>query len=171
MSKEDRRRWNEKHRAARDSSLGAVDPLLIEGVEHADLPAAARVLDFACGRGRHALELARRGFAVSAWDVSEEGLEELASRARELELTVAPRRVDLEALPADSGMGFDLICVVNFLDRRLPELLGPRLAPGGKLLLCTFTDDAPGEHPSARHRLRPGELQAGWPGYTSLHEV
>jgi len=43
-----------------------------------------KILDVGCGNGRHALELARRGFAVTAIDLSESMLE-LGRKAAELE--------------------------------------------------------------------------------------
>ena len=44
-------------------------------VERLGLPPGAKVLDMPCGHGRHALELARRGFAVTGVDLSEPSLE------------------------------------------------------------------------------------------------
>ena len=38
----------------------------------ADLPAGSRVLDLGCGPGRAAAHMAREGFAVDAWDASNE---------------------------------------------------------------------------------------------------
>lgn len=40
------------------------------------LPPAARILDVGCGAGRHAIELARRGFQVTALDISSEMLKQ-----------------------------------------------------------------------------------------------
>jgi len=56
--------------------------------EAAQLEAGDVVLDFMCGYGRHALELARRGFSVTAVDNAEEYIEEIKAVAKENALPV-----------------------------------------------------------------------------------
>ena len=43
-------------------------------VEELDLPVGSRILDVGCGTGRHAIELAKRGFVVTGVDFSEQML-------------------------------------------------------------------------------------------------
>lgn len=52
-----------------------------------DLRAECSLLDVGCGRGRHAIELARRGCLVTGVDLSEASIQEAKERAREAELT------------------------------------------------------------------------------------
>jgi len=52
------------------------------------LPAGARVLDLACGFGRHSQELARRGFRVVGIDISEELISYARNEARQSGLQV-----------------------------------------------------------------------------------
>ena len=59
------------------NTVGEVDFLL----EVLDLPAGASVLDVGCGTGRHAVELARRGYSVTGLDLSSEMLAQAAAAA------------------------------------------------------------------------------------------
>ncbi len=58
----------------------------VEKILH--LRKGARVLDLACGGGRHAIELARRGYAVTGVDLSEELLKAARASAREARVKV-----------------------------------------------------------------------------------
>jgi ubiquinone/menaquinone biosynthesis C-methylase UbiE len=66
---------------------------------HLALAPGARVLDVACGDGRLALELARRGFSVTGVDISEEFLEAGRRSAAQQGLVVAWRQSDMRDLP------------------------------------------------------------------------
>jgi ubiquinone/menaquinone biosynthesis C-methylase UbiE len=66
---------------------------------HLALSPGARVLDLACGDGRLALELARRGFRVTGVDISEEFLAAGRRSAGEQGLTVEWRQSDMRDLP------------------------------------------------------------------------
>lgn len=65
------------------------------------LPAGCRVLDVPCGSGRHALELARRGYRVTGLDVSAEAIEFARGAAEAQHLEVDFRRADMKSLPGD----------------------------------------------------------------------
>jgi len=161
----DAERWDARYRDPRWDATPACDAFVLEDLEALGAGAGRRALDAAAGTGRHALELAARGWRAVAWDVSPVGLERLAAAARARGLGVERRVVDLTgALPEER---FDLILVVSYLDRALWPRLVERLAPGGHLLLTTFTEDA-AEGPSARHCLRRGELAAGLAGLTTI---
>ncbi len=91
-----------------------------------------RVLDVACGSGRHAVWLAEQGFAVTGVDRDADALQGLPAG-------IAALHADLEgaAWPLP-GRVFDGIVVTNYLWRPLwPALLGG-LAPGGVLIYETF---------------------------------
>jgi len=53
-----------------------------------DLREGEKILDLACGIGRHSLELARRGYDVTGLDLSEAYIEEASKRAEEEGLRV-----------------------------------------------------------------------------------
>lgn len=94
----------------------------------------SRVLDVACGHGRHARLFARLGHRVVAIDRDAAALAAIAGEAG-----VETRELDLETGAAVfAGERFDAIVVVNYLHRPLfGELLGG-LAPDGVLLYETF---------------------------------
>jgi SAM-dependent methyltransferase len=98
------------------------------------VPREARVLDLACGHGRHARFFASRGARVLAVDRDAEAMSALAG-IRGVEARVA----DLEAgrWPLE-GETFDAIVVVNYLHRPLFAPMLAALAPDGALLYETF---------------------------------
>ena len=134
-------------------------------VDNADLlPRGGRVLDVACGRGRHALLLASAGYRVRAVDRNPEAIDLLRATAERLGLGVDCGVVDLETSPPpDLGTAcYDAVVVFNYLHRALwPSLLGA-LAVGGRLFYETFTigQAARGRPTNPDFLLRPGELEA-----------
>lgn len=121
------------------------------------IPTAGRVLDLACGTGRHARLLAQRNYAVFAVDRSKESLAALAGVPG-----VETACLDLESgdWPL-AGMQFAGIVVTNYLWRpRLPDVLA-LLAPGGVLIYETFMlgNEAYGKPSNPDFLLRPGELR------------
>jgi len=70
-----------------------------------------RVLDLACGSGRHSLELRRRGFSVVGADISPELLEIARKEASEQGLEVDFIEADLRELDLDAE--FDIVLSLN----------------------------------------------------------
>ena len=66
------------------------------------LPPGGRVLDVPCGDGRHALELAPRGFAVTGVDLSKEQIEAARKNAAAARLDAEWRQADMRDLPWQS---------------------------------------------------------------------
>jgi len=116
---------------------------------------AGRVLDLACGSGRHARWLAARGCAVTAVDRDAEAIAALPE-------PVAGRVADLEqgGWPLSDEAPFDAIVVTNYLHRPLWRHLADALAPGGILLYETFAsgNETVGKPSRPDFLLRPGEL-------------
>lgn len=119
-----------------------------------------RVLDLACGEGRHALKAAQWGATVTAVDHDETKLETGREAAERLGVTVDFQSVDLTGEWPELGE-FDMVLMFNYLDRsRVADVKGA-VAPGGVLLMETYLEwqRALGWGPSkAEHLLQPGEL-------------
>lgn len=69
----------------------------------ADPAPGVRILDVACGRGRHARILARRGYDVTGFDLSRRALEVARVRAEEEGLDIAFERGDMREPIAQSA--------------------------------------------------------------------
>lgn len=130
MSRRDRERWEARHAAGAHAEREP-DPFVLEALALA--PPGGRALDVACGRGRHAVALARRGYSVDAVDVSPTALAE--ARARAAGLPVEFREADLDGAPLEEGAYAVVVCV-DYTDERLAPRLVGALAPGGLLVFC-----------------------------------
>lgn len=122
-----------------------------------DRPGGARVLDLACGSGRHSRWLMRQGHQVTAVDRDAQALAGLA----ELAPWVRTLQADLENGPWPlAGREFEAVIVTNYLWRPLwPDILAS-LAPGGLLIYETFAHGNASVGRPARpdFLLQPGEL-------------
>ena len=129
------------------------------------VPSSSRVLDVACGRGRHSLWFQKLGHAVVAVDRSADALDaiepptggEQFPAIQKVEKVLA----DLEGGPWPfDGRAFDAVVVTNYLWRPLiPQLLSS-LAPQGVLIYETFAigNETVGKPSRPDFLLRPGEL-------------
>lgn len=127
-------------------------------VRHAQsIPARGKVLDLACGSGRHARFLAGLGYPVLAVDRDAEALAGLSAIEG-----ITTRQLDLEGEEWPlAGQVFDGIVVTNYLWRpRLPDVLA-LLAPGGVLIYETFMvgNAAYGKPSNPDFLLQAGELR------------
>jgi 2-polyprenyl-3-methyl-5-hydroxy-6-metoxy-1,4-benzoquinol methylase len=120
----------------------------------------ARVLDLACGEGRHSLAAAALGAEVVGVDRDADKLAAARQRAMAAGLSIRWLEVDLENDWPDFG-SFDAVLVFNYLDRAsMPRIL-ELVAPGGRLMMETFLEaqrESGWGPTSERHLLRPGEL-------------
>jgi SAM-dependent methyltransferase len=116
----------------------------------------ARVLDLACGYGRHALYFAARGATVLAVDRDAAALATLA-QAPNIKTCLAD--LEAEAWPFGDER-FDAIVVSHYLHRPLLPKLRSALAADGALLYETFAlgNEAYGRPANPAFLLRPGEL-------------
>jgi SAM-dependent methyltransferase len=168
MSPGDRERWDAKYRGEHGAREREPEDFVLGALERLSNVAPGRALDLFCGTGRHALELARRGWTTSAWDVSAVGLEILAQRAHAAGLEIETRAVDLLADGPGEVEPFDLVVAVNFLDRPFLAELHRLVAVGGHVVFTTFTVDRPGSKPPLEFCLERGELKRELPGLARL---
>jgi SAM-dependent methyltransferase len=122
-------------------------------------------LDLACGAGREAIYLASLGWRVLAIDLLPDSLERaalLASRYTDLAQRLEWRVVDLEReFPVVEDL--DLVTMFYFLDRPALAEAKARLAPGGSIVLETFTEmhrERFGKPRTAGRVLGSGEAEA-----------
>jgi len=139
-------RWDDMYSSREQLFSGNPNGVLV--VEAVDLP-PGRALDVGCGEGADALWLARRGWQVTAVDVSEVALRRAA--ATDTEGRVTWSRADLATTPPPAG-AFDLVSLQYFPLHRRPGHSAVRglldaVAPGGTLLFVghTISDLAPHE--------------------------
>lgn len=129
------------------------------------VPPGGRVLELACGRGRHTRFFLDRGHPVTAVDIDLSGLEQ--------------QRPQLEAIEADlergpwlfEGRRFAAVVVINYLWRPiLPNVVGA-VEEGGVLLYATFGrgQERFGKPSNPDFLLKPGELLEAVRGELTVH--
>ncbi len=166
----ERKRWNEKYRAAASRGLGRKDQpdsFLVQAFFEYVLPAypkGGRALDLAGGAGRHALWLAKRGWEVTLIDISEVGIEQARRSAGPVASHIHFVVDDLTRFKASqTGLEsrFELVLGFFYLERSIfPEIVRT-IRPGGLLIYKTYTASQATlpEGPKNRdHLLQPGEL-------------
>jgi SAM-dependent methyltransferase len=124
--------WTERTGSEIDRALTMLRP---EGGE--------RILDLACGTGRHSLELVRRGFSVVGVEIGEELVEIARRDAAEQALEAEFVQGDLRELDYDAE--FDIVLNLNDgavgyfetdeENHRTFEIISRALKPGGKNLI------------------------------------
>jgi SAM-dependent methyltransferase len=157
VSDDDRDRWDDRY--AR-SSPPTVDEIGLPDVftPYTELfPTSGQALEIACGQGRTALWLARRGLEVLAIDVSAVAVAQAVELAGTAGLAGRCRfeAIDLDAgLPA--GRSVNVVVCHKFRDPRLDSPLLSRLAPGGMLAISALSEVGAGPGP---FRVRRGALR------------
>lgn len=132
----DAEHWNDRYAASGYVWTTGANALLVDEVASLE---PGRALDLACGEGRNAVWLAQQGWAVTAVDFSEVGLDKGRRLAADRGVLVDWVAADVTAWSPPAG-GFDLV-VVLYLQlaaeaRRAALGVAARaLAPGGTLVV------------------------------------
>ncbi len=134
-------------------------------VQHATkIKPGGRVLDYACGSGRHTIYLAKQGFQVLAIDRDSESLAQIKETQAQKYPDWALETLNLDLESANWNLtelgAFDGVVVTNYLYRphlmKLPDLL----KPDGVLIYETFAlgNEAYGKPSNPDFLLKPNEL-------------
>lgn len=157
MSEADRRRWDTRYAKISLAPLdGPIIPPIFVSLDDW-VPTKGRALEVACGRGRIALWLARRGMCVDAVDVSPIAIQ-LARGL--LSRSGCGECARFEVFDLDNGLPegppVELLVCHNFRDARLDQPMMERLAHRGLLAIATLSEVDAGPGP---FRTRRGELR------------
>ena len=157
--------WEDLYREQEIESMPWFNPELDYDLEKALNELGLRsgsALDLGTGPGTQAIHLARRGFTVTATDISEAAIRLASEKARKEGLEITWERDDI--LNTRLGRQFDLV-----FDRGLFHVLAPErrgdyvrivsglLKTGGYLFLKCFSRLQPGEQ--GPYRFRPEQIQ------------
>jgi SAM-dependent methyltransferase len=126
---------------------GEPNPALVAETEHLE---AGIALDLGCGEGADAIWLARRGWEVTAVDISAVALERAAEAATTAGVQINWVRADLPSEPLPSA-SFDLVTAMYPAFRHTPgddviRAILDAVAPGGTLLVVHHCFEGPGGH-------------------------
>ncbi|KXK58532.1 SAM-dependent methyltransferase [Micromonospora rosaria] len=129
--------WDERYRSRDQLFSGAPNGVLV--TEVTDLP-PGHALDVGCGEGGDAHWLARRGWRVTALDISPVALRRAAAGGADVADRVTWTPVDLTRTAPPAG-AFDLVSAQYFPLPRQPDHTALRglldaVAPGGTLLVA-----------------------------------
>ena len=168
MSEQDRCKWDARYADGAYESRPSASAFLVRCADL--LPDRGRVLDLACGAGRNAIFLAKRGLTADAVDISPVALARGRATAGDLPICWMQRDLDNGFQPPQRYHA-----IINFRYVNMPLLaaLLPALQPGGLLLAeqhLALTTDASVVGPrNPAFRVARGALLALAEGLTVLH--
>jgi SAM-dependent methyltransferase len=108
------------------------------------LPPESRLLDLCCGYGRHTIPLARQGYAMTGFDLSEILLQKARQQAESEQVQVRWQRGDMQQLPFTQEFDAVINIFTSFgylpndeADQKVLRQVYQTLKPGGLFLIET----------------------------------
>lgn len=119
-----------------------------------DLTGKERILDLACGFGRHSLEFARRGFCVVGVDITDEYVEDAKKQAEKEKLPATFYHQDIRAVTFEAE--FDVVLnmgdgAIGYLENeeenlKIFDVIAKALRNGGKHVMDIMSADYADTH-------------------------
>ena len=140
MSLQDKEKWDAKY--IKKSELLRPREASANIKKFVGKSAGAKALDLACGAGRNTIYLAKQGYEVDALDIAAVALDALVAESirEEVHELVNAQLSDLDSF-APAAESYELIVMMNFLDRALLERVKEGLKIGGLFIVETYMDD------------------------------
>lgn len=157
MSEQIQKKWDQIYA---EQQIGALQPAEVLSRNLHLLPQNGHALDIACGLGGNAIELAKQGLLVDAWDISPAVIDKLEQYAATHNLAIRGKACDILATPLGENR-YDVILVSHFLERDLTQPIINALKPGGLLFYQTFSREVTPSYSGPGNpdfRLATGEL-------------
>ncbi len=141
MSQQDQKKWDEKYR--KKSELLRPREVSLNIQKFVEKSIGDKALDLACGAGRNTIYLAKQGYAVDALDIAAVALEALVAEAHREEVheLINAQLSDLDTF-APALESYELIIMMNFLDRGLIKRAKEGLKKEGLFIVETYMDDS-----------------------------
>jgi tellurite methyltransferase len=139
MSFDDQVRWDKQHAQTHGEERPSSFLRQILETDSWQLSRGS-ALDIAAGKGRNAIYLSERGFAVVAVDISRVALDVAQANAKQKHLHIEFQQLDLEQSGFPEG-GYDLIVNINYLQRSLIPRIKAALTVGGDIIFETYLID------------------------------
>jgi SAM-dependent methyltransferase len=153
--------------SARPSFSQQPSTVLVEAIEGRP---PGRALDVAMGQGRNAVFLAQRGWEVTGFDLSQEGIDAARANARKAGVTLTAVRDSIETFDFGTAQ-WDLIALIyvpsSAHEGAAMATLARALKPGGLLVIESFGAD-PKIVPRRPVDIDPAQLKASLTGFEVL---
>ena len=137
MAKSDLIKWNLRYQdLAKNQAYLSPSQCLVKHQRLIQNQERRKVLDIACGTGRNSFFLAKMGFEVDAWDISNNAISYINNNKNALAINAKQVDLDDVGFPKDH---YSIILNFNFLDRNLFPKIKEALQIGGLIFFETFS--------------------------------